>query len=97
MDESPAPDEHLARLMARAQQGDSHAYVTLLRAITPRIRQLVRARRRFLGDRDVEDVVQEVLLSIHAVRATYDPARPLMPWLSAIARPRRNLPGSRSE
>jgi RNA polymerase sigma-70 factor (ECF subfamily) len=88
MDESPAPDEHLSRLMARAQQGDSDAYVTLLRAIAPRVRQLVRSRRRFLGDSDVEDVVQEVLLSVHAVRATYDPARPLMPWLSAIVRHR---------
>jgi RNA polymerase sigma-70 factor (ECF subfamily) len=88
MDESPAPDEHLSRLMARAQQGDSTAYVTLLRAITPRIRQLVRARRGFLGDSVVEDVVQEVLLSVHAVRVTYDPARPLMPWLSAIVRHR---------
>ena len=86
MDESQAPDEHLSRLMARAQQGDSDAYVTLLRAITPRIRLLVRARRRFIGDSDVEDIVQEVLLSVHAVRATYDPARPLMPWLSAIVR-----------
>ncbi len=88
MDESPAPDEHLSRLMARAQQGDSNAYVTLLRAITPRVRQLVRSRRGFLGENDVEDVVQEVLLSLHAVRATYDPARPLMPWLSAIVRHR---------
>lgn len=88
MDESSAPDEHLSRLMARAQQGDSNAYVTLLRAITPRVRQLVRSRRGFLRDSDVEDVVQEVLLSVHAVRATYDPARPLMPWLSAIVRHR---------
>jgi len=88
MDESLAPDEHLSRLMARAQQGDSNAYVTLLRAITPRVRQLVRARRGFLGETDVEDIVQEVLLSVHAVRATYDPARPLMPWLSAIVRHR---------
>ena len=88
MDEFPSPDEHLARLMARAQQGDSVAYVTLLRAITPRVRQLVRARRGFFGDSDVEDVVQEVLLSVHTVRATYDPARPLMPWLSAIVRHR---------
>ena len=54
MDESPAPDEHLARLMARAQRGDSSAYVTLLRAITPRVRQLVRARRGFLSESDVE-------------------------------------------
>src|SRR4030095_14433060 len=88
MDESPAPDEHLSRLMARAQHGDSNAYVTLLRAITPRIRQLVRAKRAFLGDSVVEDVVQEVLLSVHTVRATYDPARPFMPWLSAIVRHR---------
>ena len=49
MDESPTPDEQLSRLMARAQQGDSNAYVTLLRAITPRIRQLVRGKRGFLG------------------------------------------------
>jgi RNA polymerase sigma-70 factor (ECF subfamily) len=88
MDESPASDEHLARLMARAQQGDGSAYVTLLRAITPRVRQLVRARRGFLSASDVEDVVQDVLLSVHAVRATYDPTRPLMPWLSAIVRHR---------
>ena len=88
MEDSRAADEHLSRLMARAQQGDSDAYVTLLRAITPRIRQLVRGKRGFLGDGDVEDVVQEVLLSVHAVRATYDPARPLMPWLSAIVRHR---------
>jgi RNA polymerase sigma-70 factor, ECF subfamily len=88
MDEFPSPDEHLSRLMARAQQGDSDAYVTLLRAITPRIRQLVRAKRGFLAERVVEDVVQEVLLSVHTVRATYDPARPLMPWLSAIVRHR---------
>ena len=88
MDASQAADEHLSRLMARAQQGDHDAYVTLLRAITPRIRQLVRSRRTFLGESDVEDVVQEVLLSIHAVRATYDPARPFVPWLFAIVRHR---------
>src|SRR5712691_6509792 len=72
MDEPPAPDEHLSRLMARAQQGDSDAYTTLLRAITPRIRQLVRGKRAFLGDSVVEDVVQGG--SVHTVRATYDPA-----------------------
>ena len=88
MDGPQAPDEHLSRLMARAQEGDSDAYVTLLRAITPRIGQLVRSKRAFLVASDVEDVVQEVLLSIHGVRATYDPARPFMPWLSAIVRHR---------
>jgi RNA polymerase sigma factor (sigma-70 family) len=86
MDSGPSPDEHLSRLMARAQQGDHDAYVTLLRAITPRIRQIVRRRRGSFGD--VEDVVQDILLSIHAVRATYRPAHPFVPWMFAIVRHR---------
>ena len=32
--------------------------------------------------------MQDVLLSVHAVRATYDPARPFLPWLVAIIRNR---------
>jgi RNA polymerase sigma-70 factor (ECF subfamily) len=32
--------------------------------------------------------VQDVLLSVHSVRATYDPARPFLPWLFAIVRNR---------
>jgi len=30
--------------------------------------------------------VQEVLIAVHNKRATYDPARPYLPWLAAIAR-----------
>lgn len=88
MDDTQASDEQWGPLMARAQQGDGEAYVVLLRAITPRIRQMVRRKRAFLGPSDVEDVVQDVLLSIHSVRATYDPDRPLMPWLAAVVRHR---------
>ena len=32
--------------------------------------------------------MQDVLLSVHMVRATYDPARPFVPWLLAIVRNR---------
>ena len=39
-----------------------------------------------MSEADVEDVVQDVLLSLHTVRATYNPARPFLPWLAAIAR-----------
>src|ERR1700730_4577554 len=74
--------------MRAAQAGDGDAYRALLTAVTPRIRRLVRARRGFLGPADVEDLVQDVLLSVHAVRATYDPSRPFMPWLLAIVRHR---------
>src|SRR5262245_66257568 len=81
-------DEQLRLLMRAAQRGDSDAYRALLTAITPRIRRIVRVRRAFLGTADVEDLVQDVLLSVHAVLATYDPSRPFMPWLLAIVRNR---------
>ena len=75
-------------LMQRAQQGDTVAYVQLLNEITPILRRVIRRQRSFLSAEDIEDLVQEVLLSVHAVRATYDPARPFMPWLFAITRNR---------
>jgi RNA polymerase sigma-70 factor (ECF subfamily) len=34
---------------------------------------------------DREDLVQDILLSLHAARATYDPERPFIPWLMTIA------------
>lgn len=88
MSEADVLDAQLRELMRAAQAGDAEAYRALLAAITPRIRRVVRARRAFLGAADVEDLVQDVLLSLHAVRVTYDPARPFMPWLLAIVRHR---------
>jgi RNA polymerase sigma factor (sigma-70 family) len=81
-------DAALAALMRSAQAGDAQAYGRLLKEITPRLRSIVRGQRAFLQAADIEDIVQEVLLSLHAVRATYDPQRPFMPWLIAIARNR---------
>jgi len=78
----------LGELMRRAQDGDGHAYRELLTLITPSLRQGVRQRIRTLQACDVEDLVQDILLSVHTARATYDPARPFMPWLMAIARNR---------
>jgi len=69
--------------MRAAQGGDAAAYTQLLRDITPFIRSLA---RRYGGARPVaEDIVQEVLLTVHRVRHTWDPARPFSPWLAAIA------------
>jgi len=81
-------DDDLAKLMRATQAGDVDAYLRLLEAITPRIRQVVRHRRGFMGPAAVDDIVQDILLSLHAVRSTYDPDRPFMPWLLAIVRSR---------
>lgn len=75
-------------LMRRVQEGDSAAYAQLLNEITPVLRRVIRRQRAFLNVEDIEDLVQDVLLSVHAVRATYDPDRPFMPWLFAITRNR---------
>lgn len=76
----------LADLMCAAQEGDQQAYIQLLTEITPLVRNTVRARRRFLQNQDIEDITQDILLSLHTVRATYDPKRPFLPWLMAITR-----------
>jgi RNA polymerase sigma-70 factor (ECF subfamily) len=88
MTELDPSSDALGDLMRAAQQGDDAAYLELLRTITPRIRQVVRRQRGFAGVAEIEDLVQDVLLSLHAVRATYDPLRPFTPWLLAIVRHR---------
>jgi RNA polymerase sigma-70 factor (ECF subfamily) len=78
-----ARDDAWGRLMAAAQDGDRRAYERLLRDCVPFLRGVV--RRRLRNEADVEDAVQDTLLTIHQIRATYDPARPIRPWLAAIA------------
>jgi len=70
-------------LMARAQDGDGAAYHRLLQDIVPYLRSL--AARRHRDPSDVEDAVQDILLTIHSIRQTYDPTRPFGPWLVTIA------------
>ena len=70
-------------LMAHAQAGEQDAYRRLLEEITPYVRSLAAKCHR--DTRDIEDSVQDVLLTVHAIRHTYDPKRPFGPWLVAIA------------
>jgi RNA polymerase sigma-70 factor (ECF subfamily) len=79
--------------MVAAQQGDRAAYQALLRDCVPDIIRV--ARGVGVGPDQVDDVVQETLLTVHRARHTYDPARPFLPWLRAIAR-RRAIDGLRS-
>jgi len=79
-------DQRWSQLMAAAQDGDRGAYERLLREVLPFIRAVARGQHR-APDR-VEEVVQEVLLTVHRVRHTYDPRRPFRHWLAAIARRR---------
>src|SRR5258708_17376704 len=76
-------DHRRSALMAAAQAGDSAAYRMLLRDCIPVIKSVAR-RRRVDADR-IDDVVQDVLLTIHRARHTYDPSRSFTAWLCVIA------------
>lgn len=72
--------------MALAQDGDVAAYQSLLIAVLPLVRAIVGKR---INDPDkAEDIVQDVMVSVHKNRHTYDPKLPFGPWLSTIAQRR---------
>jgi len=79
--------------MQAAQNGDGAAYAALLRDCVPLIRAVVAG----VGVRQaaIDDVVQDVLLTVHRARHTYDPGRAFTPWLRTIAQ-RRAIDALRS-
>lgn len=77
----------LAALFRAGIMGDAASYTLFLQKISTLLRRILGRR---LPASDLEDVVQEVLISVHKARHTYDGQRPLMPWLLAIARFRVN-------
>jgi RNA polymerase sigma factor (sigma-70 family) len=74
--------------MRAAMTGDPGAYRQLLVSLTPHVRAVARSRCRRFGapEAEVEDIVQEVLLTIHLKRGTWDQSRPIGPWVAAITR-----------
>jgi RNA polymerase sigma-70 factor (ECF subfamily) len=81
-----ALEGELAAMMAAAQRGDAAAYRALLKACLPVVAGIARAQG--VRGEAVDDVVQDTLMTVHAARASYDPARPFLPWLGAITRRR---------
>src|SRR5262245_12631523 len=88
MSETRERDQRFALLMRATQAGDREAYARLLHELIPLFRRAVRRQRALLKPQDAEDLVQDILLSLHEARRTYDPSRPFLPWVMAIARNR---------
>jgi RNA polymerase sigma factor (sigma-70 family) len=76
-------DSDWSALMQAAQAGNAERYHRLLVEVGAWLRGYY-ARR--LPPAMVADAVQDTLLAIHEKRHTYDPSRPIEPWLAAIAR-----------
>ncbi len=73
----------LEELMRLALSGDANAYTLLLKETAQLLRPyLVRHLRE---GSEVDDLMQEILISIHKARDTYDGERPYKPWAFAIA------------
>lgn len=81
-----AADAVWSRLMAEAQGGNRASYNRLLHEIVPLIGRI--ARRRGVEGSAADDVVQEVLSSIHKARHTYDPSRSFTAWITTITQRR---------
>ncbi len=80
-------DERMLESDLRAAiAGDEAAYRRFLVAVTPVLRQIAAAGLPLSERSMTEDVVQEVLLTVHLKRGSWDSTRPLMPWLRVIVR-----------
>lgn len=83
---SDAANARLLPLLLAARTGNARAYNAFLLELATLLRPFVRRhlRRR---DNDIEDVLQDVLLAIHAHRESYQVSRQtLTAWIYAIAR-----------
>jgi RNA polymerase sigma factor (sigma-70 family) len=78
-------EAQLKAWMLGGLDGDDDAHAALLRALVPLLHSFYRRRMRG-AEGDVEDLVQETLISVHTRRASYDRNRPFTAWLYAVAR-----------
>ena len=74
--------------MRAALAGDESAYRALLEDLARRLRVVVRSAFARAGRSawDVEDIVQDTLLTVHLKRHTWRSDQPFAPWVNAIAR-----------
>jgi RNA polymerase sigma factor (sigma-70 family) len=66
--------------------GDARSYQLFLLSVTPHVRAVISYYGRGAAGGETEDIVQEVLLTIHLKRETWDQSRPIGPWIAAITR-----------
>lgn len=76
--------DNFETLMRQSLNGDQRAYADLLRETSRLLRPYLAKRLSFSNEAD--DLLQEILISIHKARHTYDGNRPYKPWVYAIAR-----------
>jgi RNA polymerase sigma-70 factor (ECF subfamily) len=79
-------EEELRMLMLLSLEGDEAAYRRLLHTLRTLLIGFYDRRMGVAAKADLEDLVQETLLALHARRSTYDRTRPFTAWFFSIAR-----------
>jgi len=79
-------EDVLKALMLLSLDGDEAAYRRLLTTLRVLLVGYYTRRMGAATKADMEDLVQETLLSLHSRRATYDRDRPFTAWFFSIAR-----------
>jgi len=75
---------NLEELMSQALAGDKRAYTVVLEQTSRFLRPYI--AKRVNSASDTEEIIQEILISIHKARHTYDGKRLYKPWAFAIAK-----------
>lgn len=78
-------EARLKPLMIGGLDGDTRAWREFPGLLRPAFHAYFK-RRQFHGDADVEDLVQEALMAVHAKRETWRRADPVTSWCYTIAR-----------
>lgn len=79
-EENPSLEER----MDLAQKGDKLAYASVLSECSRIIRPYLLSK---IGDSgDLDDILQEILISVDSAKHTYNSSRPFKPWLFSIAK-----------
>jgi RNA polymerase sigma-70 factor (ECF subfamily) len=81
-------EQRWTEAMRAERRGDAVAYERMLKEVATALRRSLvpRLARVGLGVHEAEDLVQETIIGLHSKRHSWDPARPFLPWLHAIAR-----------
>lgn len=79
-----ASERRLVELMVRYQDGELEALDELFGLLSTHVRNYLASLSRDMSR--AEDLLQETFLQVHRSRRTYEPPRPVRPWIFGIAR-----------
>ena len=79
-------DATLSDLMRAGLAGNKDAYRSVFHSIVPVLMHMIARMAPALPPDQREDIVQDILTSVHSKSHTWQQTRPILPWIHAIAR-----------